>query len=205
MRKMFLASSFADVTDLFLEFSGDRHKGRKVTFIPTASLTEEVTFYVGTGKDSLEKLGLIVDELEISTATNEKIESMLRHNDYIYMTGGNTFFLLQELRRTGADRIITEQINTGKTYIGESAGSIVLAHNIEYVESMDNPMVAPNLGSFTSLGLIDFYPLPHYTNFPFEESVESIISTYEGKLDLCPISNTQAIIVNGSEYEVWTS
>lgn len=205
MKKMFLASSFSDVEDLFLKFNGERGTGRKVSFIPTASLTEKVTFYVDAGRKVLEKQGFVIDELEISSATKEDIESKLKSNDYIYVTGGNTFFLLQELRKTGADKLITEQINSGKVYIGESAGSIVLSHNIEYAKDMDDFTAAPHLDSFSSLGMVDFYPLPHYTNAPFKESVERIISHYQGTLDLCPISNKQAIIVNGKEFEVWTA
>jgi dipeptidase E len=205
MTKMFLSSSFADVKDLFVKFIGEQHEGRRVTFIPTASLAEEVTFYVAAGKEALEQMGLIVDELEVSTATNEEIEHKIETNDYIYVTGGNTFFLLQELKRTGADRIIIEQVNSGKIYIGESAGSIVLSHSIEYIKDMDDAAAAPNLGSLSSLGLVDFYPVPHYTNFPFTESVESIISCYKGKLELLPISNAQAIVVNDGQCEVWSS
>jgi len=202
MKKMFLASSFADVVDLFVEFTDGKCEGKTITFIPTASLPEEVTFYVSAGREELEKRGLIVDELEISTATKEEIESKLQGNDYIYVTGGNTFFLLQELKRTGAGKIITEQIKSGKPYIGESAGSIVLSRNIEYMKDVDDSTVAPNLDSFSSLGLINFYPLPHHTNFPFKEAVENIISNYIDKIELCPISNTQAIVVNGDKFEV---
>ncbi|MFC6633002.1 Type 1 glutamine amidotransferase-like domain-containing protein [Microbulbifer taiwanensis] len=200
---MFLASSFADVETLFDKFVGGSVTGKTVTFIPTASLTETVNFYVAAGREALEKRGLIVDELDVSTAGKEEIESKLQKNDYIYVTGGNTFFLLQELKRSGADSLIVEQISMGKTYIGESAGSIVLSGNIEYVKAMDDYTVAPKIVTFSSLGVVDFYPVPHYTNFPFKESVESIISEYEGELNLCPISNSQAIVVNGSGFEVW--
>jgi len=55
-----------------------------------------------------------------------EILDKLEKNDYIYISGGNTFFLLQELQRTGADKIISRQIEAGKLYIGESAGAIVL-------------------------------------------------------------------------------
>jgi dipeptidase E len=204
MKKMFLASSFADVADLFVKFTDGKCEGKTITFIPTASLPEEVKFYVAAGKEALKKRGLVVDELDISTATKEEIVGKLQGNDYIYVTGGNTFFLLQELRRTGADKIIAEQINSGKPYVGESAGSIVLSRNIEYVKDMDNIIAAPNLDSFSSLGLVNFYPLPHHTNFPFKEAVENIISNYAGKIELCPISNTQAIIINEGEFEVWS-
>ncbi|OOE91273.1 Type 1 glutamine amidotransferase-like domain-containing protein [Salinivibrio sp. AR640] len=203
MKKMFLTSSFVDVADLFVEFAEEKCAGKTVTFIPTASLVEDITFYVDAGKKALEERGLIVDELEISTATKEKINSTLKKNDYIYVTGGNTFFLLQELKRTGADTVISEQVNSGKMYIGESAGSIVLSRNIEYVKEMDDFTAAPNIGTFLSLGMIDFYPVPHHTNFPFKESVEKIISIFEEKIDLCPISNTQAIAIHGDKFEVW--
>src|SRR5690606_9475763 len=114
----------------------------------------------------------IVDELEISTASRQEIESKIQKNDYIYITGGNTFFLLQELKRTGADKIIKEKVGFGKIYIGESAGAVVMSRNIEYVKDMDDSASAPDIGSFSSLGMVDFYPVPHHTNFPFKESVE---------------------------------
>jgi dipeptidase E len=106
------------------------------------------------------------------------------------------------LKRTGADKILIEQIKSGKPYVGESAGSIILSPNIEYVKGMDDFKAAPNLESFSSLGLVDFYPLPHHTNFPFKEAVEEIISNYAKKIELCPISNAQAIVVNGNKFEV---
>lgn len=63
MKNLFLTSSFAEVSDLFARFEENPLLGKTVAFIPTASLHEEVTFYVGAGKKSLEKLGLIVDIL----------------------------------------------------------------------------------------------------------------------------------------------
>jgi dipeptidase E len=202
MKKMFLSSSFADVVDLFDQFTKGKYKGKTITFIPTASLPEKVKFYVGAGKRALQKMGLVVVELEISTATKEEISSILHSNDAIYITGGNTFFLLQELKRTGADKIIVKQIKAGKLYVGESAGSIILSPNVEYVKDMDDVQAAPILESFSGLDLVDFYPVPHHTNSPFKKVVEKIISNYGEKMNLCPISNAQAIVVNGKNVEV---
>ncbi|WP_323596791.1 Type 1 glutamine amidotransferase-like domain-containing protein [Aliarcobacter butzleri] len=83
---------------MFADFEKDL-KGKTVTFIPTASKVEKVVFYVNSSKKALQKLGLIIDELDISTASNDEINSKLRNNDFIYITGGNTFFLLQELKK----------------------------------------------------------------------------------------------------------
>lgn len=202
MKKLFLCSSFKDVAPLFKEFIKGDLAGKKVSFIPTASLVEEVTFYVKAGRKSLEKMGLIIDELDISSATTDEIMTKLQTNDFIYVTGGNTFFLLQELKKSGADKLIEERILTGKTYIGESAGAMILSPNIEYVKLMDSIEKAPDLQNFSSLGMVDFYPVPHYTNFPFVKSVEKIIAQYQGILELYPITNAQAISVENKNVKV---
>lgn len=202
MKKIFLSSSFKDVSDLFIAFAKDDLKGRTVTFIPTAAKHEKINFYVKSGKKALEKTGLLVDELEVSTAAATEIADKLQSNDFIYVTGGNTFFLLQELRKSGADKIIESQIMSGKLYIGESAGSMVLSPNIEYVKDMDDPKSAAELESFDALNIIDFYPLPHKGCFPFKKTVEKIISEYESAIPLIPISNSQVILIDGDSVKV---
>ena len=205
MKRMFLSSSFKDVANVFKKFVREDIKGKTVTFIPTASVTEKVKFYVGSAKKAFEKMGVVVDELEITKSTTDEIANKLRQNDYIYVSGGNTFFLLQELRRKGADEIIIEQIESGKLYVGESAGSMIVSPNIEYVKDMDNCKVAKDLDSFSALNVIDFYPLPHYTNFPFAKVVEKIIAKYGSELKLSPISNSQVILIEGEEIRVETN
>lgn len=121
---------------------------------------------MGTFSEKREKLlseaGLIVDELDIFTAIYSEIANKLKNNDYIYVAGGDTFFLLQEMNRSGVGNIIKTQINTGKLFIDKSAGAILLAPNIEYSKDTDNPLAAPQLKIFETLNVIDFYPVPHY-------------------------------------------
>lgn len=202
MRKLFLASSFSEVASLFPKFAGEEIKGKRITFIPTASLVEEVRFYVDDDRKAFEELGIIVEELEITTASPDKILEVLNRNDYIFVSGGNTFYLLQELRRKGADILITEQIRAGKLYIGTSAGSIILCPDIEFVKEMDYNHTAPELQSFTGLNIVDFYILPHYLDFPFEEITQNIVKKYGKKLDLRPISNKQVITIAENRIEI---
>tara|TARA_Y100000588_G_scaffold343667_1_gene389333 strand:- start:880 stop:1494 length:615 start_codon:yes stop_codon:yes gene_type:complete len=201
MKKIFLSSSFKDVANLLAKFE-ENLSGKRVTFIPTASLVEKVTFYVDEGKKALERLGLTVDVLEISTAPPDEISSKLKGNDFIYVTGGNTFFLLQELKRTGADKIIVEEVSAGKVYIGESAGAMVTSANISYVKEMDSVKKAPKLTGFDALGLVAFYTVPHYTNAPFIKATRKIIERYDSTLKLAPISNQEAILVKSGEVKI---
>jgi dipeptidase E len=201
MKKLFLVSSFKDVANIFTSFENDL-SGKTVTFITTASKVEKVVFYVSAGKKALEKMGLTVDELDISTAATDYISSKIKNNDFIYITGGNTFFLLQELKRTGADKIIIDEVNSGKIYIGESAGAMVASAIVEYAKGMDSVKKAPDLANFEALGLIDFYTVPHCTNPPFQKVAQKIIDTYTSVLNLTPISNKEAILVYNNEVKI---
>ena len=202
MKKMFLSSSFEDVIEKFINFINEDFKGKTVTFIPTASVVEEVDFYVESAKNKLIDLGMNVDLLDISKSDIVEIEKKLRNNDYIYVSGGNTFFLLQEMKNSGAAHIIIDEVNKGKVYIGESAGSVVASPNIEYINAMDSVDEAKALESYVGLNLIDFYPLPHYGEFPFKDSADAIENKYRDILDLKLISNTQVIEVKGNEISI---
>lgn len=202
MQKLFLASLFKDVSQIFVDFANENLAGKTVTFIPTAALPDKLDFHIEYSKDLLSEMGLIVDELEISTAPHLDIVNKLEKNDYIYVTGGNTFFLLQEMNRSGAGNLMKTQINAGKLYIGESAGAILAAPDIEYARDTDDPLVAPQLKTFEALSMIDFYPVPHYKNDPLKEAVELVISKYDTKLPLVPFSDSQAILVMGKEKQI---
>ena len=204
MKRLFLCSSFADVANLLIDFANEDLKGKIIAFIPTASLTESIRFYVKTGKKALEKVGMIVEEVEITQFSNEEISSILHKCDYIYITGGNTLFLLQELKRKGVDKIISEQVKSGKLYIGESAGAIIASPDTEYMKNVNFDPIekAPELEDYSSLGLVDFYTIPHYGNFPFKKKGEKVIQLYNEKLQLIPISNKQAIFIEDSNIQI---
>ena len=160
MTQLFLCSSFSDVAK-FLPDCVKNLQGMKVAFIPTAAEVEKMKFYVKKGWKALEDLGMQITELNISTTEASKIKNTIENVDCIYVSGGNTFYLLQELKKTGADELIKQHILTGKLYIGESAGAMITAPNIEYVCLMDDSNEVKELSSFAALNVVDFSTVPH--------------------------------------------
>ncbi len=195
MKRLFLASYFSAVAKRLPGFLAEDYSGKTVTFIPTACNVEKMDFFVASARKAFRKLGILVDDLDVSRASRQEIETKLRDNAYIYVSGGNTFYLLQELKRSGADKIILEQVTAGKPYIGESAGSVIASPDIEYVHLLDDRAKAESLEDCSALSLVDFYPLPHHGNFPFKKAVEATICLYDSKIDLRPINNKQVITV----------
>lgn len=202
MKKLFLTSVFAKTAKEFKKFYGETN-GKSAVFIPTAANADgSGTIYVKRQRRALEKLGIKACVLDISVAESNEITAKLLNSDIIYIGGGNTFYLLQELKRSGADKLIKEQVLLGKAYIGESAGAVVAAPCIDYIEDMDKRNAAPNLRDCSALDLVDFYTLPHMNSFPFIRASRMIAEKHSNDLKLLPITNRQAVCVYGNEIKI---
>ena len=189
--KLFLCSHFSSVGSLIKE----EIDNKKVAFIPTASLHEGYTGYVGSARKLFKKLGASVTEIDISTEAYSTIQVVFEDADVIYFTGGNSFFLMDQLRKTETDELLKKELANGKLMIGESAGAIICAPTIQYIEQMDEKPEDYSQEDNEGLDLIDFYVLPHYLTAPFKKITERIMAEFSD-LNICAINNHQAIIVN---------
>ena len=105
--------------------------------------------------------------------------------DVVYMMGGNTFYLLDIIRKTGFDKNIEEFINSGKIYVGSSAGSEILGNSINVALGYDENNV--NMTDFTGLKIVDGLIIPHcnrkedFINKLKDESNEKLYLLYDGE------------------------
>lgn len=201
MKKLILVSMLYQVTDLVQTITPEL-EGKTVTYIPTAGIAEDVEGMVEEETSTLESLGMMVDVLEVSSASYDSIVNSLTKNDVIFVGGGNTFFLLQELRRSGADQILIREVEKGKLYIGESAGSIITCPDIGYCAEMDSPEKAPDLIDYAGLNLVDFYIVPHIGNAEMGEAAEKAVEKYSSELELKAITDEQVILVEEGRVEI---
>jgi len=212
MKKLFLASWFAGSVSLLPDFVGENLTGKRVVFIPTASICygtsgemrEASDFINNLDKEALQNLGLIVEELEVSSETAEAVKKSISNADCIFVCGGSTFFLLQELKRKGADKLISRHIEKGKLYMGTSAGSLIVQKDI-VAEENDDPKFGPDLnGDFSGLGFIDFYLYVHYGRHYFGNDDEEF-NKYYAHLNCIKIDDNQAVTVEGEKIEIVTA
>jgi dipeptidase E len=195
--KLFLCSHFSQVGNLIKE----EIENKKVVFIPTASINEGYTGYVGSARKLFKKMGANLTEIDISKEDFKIIEAVFEETDIIYFTGGNSFFLIDQLRKTGVDKLLKKELKKGKLMIGESAGSVICAPSISYIEIMDEKPEDYSQIDDNGLNLIDFYVLPHYLTSPFKKITATILKKFSD-LKICPINNHQAIMVNGKESKI---
>ena len=205
MKKILLVSMLSNTAALVSKAIPEL-KGKTVTYIPTAGIAEmpdgDISDMTADETKTLQSLGLTVDVLEVSSAAEAEIDQKLTENDVIYIGGGNTFFLLQELRRSGADKILIREVNSGKPYIGESAGAVIACPDIGYCSGMDDPDKAPELNDYTGLGLVDFYIVPHLGSEILGAGVGETVEKYSGSLDLKVITDDQMILVTDHEITI---
>ena len=201
MKKLILVSMLYQTTDLVRTIAPEL-EGKTVTYIPTAGIAEEVEGMVEEETSTLESLGMTVDVLEVSSASYDSIVNSLTKNDIIFVGGGNTFFLLQELRRSGADQILIREVEKGKLYIGESAGSIITCPDIGYCADMDSPEKAPDLTDYAGLNLVDFYIVPHIGNKEMGEAAEKAVEKYGSEFEIKAITDKQVILVEEGSVEI---
>ncbi|MBT2691633.1 Type 1 glutamine amidotransferase-like domain-containing protein [Bacillus sp. ISL-55] len=131
----------------------------KLAYIP--SRTDKERWYFEKAKPELTSWG--VTEFFYFDVDDEFEESKLkefRGCDGIFLSGGNTYHFLKNLKEWTVVKYIKEMVNEGKPLIGVSAGSIMMSKSIKIAEFHDENEV--QLKELNSLGLVDFEFMPHW-------------------------------------------
>ena len=173
-----------------------------IGFIPTASELDDDRWYMEKDKEDLSKMNYNVLIIDISKESKEEILEKFNNIDAIFIAGGNSFYLLQQLK---IKNVLQELINfaTNKIYVGSSAGSCIACPSIDYVEKLDDKSQAPLLDDFNAMNLVDFYILPHYKSKEKYTNLADEIEKDYSNYNFIKLSNKQAIIVyNINNYKV---
>jgi len=196
MKQLFLTSSSDTVMNDIVKKLDKQPQDYNIAFIDTASEVEDGDhWWVRAEKDKLSKVGFNdIDEFSISGMTKNEVKSRLADKDVIYFCGGNTFYLLDQVIKTGTDKIIRQKIKEGVIYIGSSAGSMIVGRRIDLVCTIADKSKAPDLKS-NGLGIVDVAILPHWGSDDFKDEYQN------GFSDLYSIGTKIALLTD--EQYLW--
>ena len=158
--------------------SNDRIDKARVLYITTASDGEDDDkSWMQAEYNTILDLG-IKEENIIEYKIGNEVNTL--DYDIMYMMGGNTFYLMDVIRKTSFDKVIKSFIDSGKVYIGSSAGSEILGNSVDIALGYDENKV--NMTDFTGLKIIDGLIIPHCNRK--EEFINNLRSKTNEKLYL---------------------
>ena len=196
--KLYLASYAMVTMAKIIEHEGLDPVGKKAIFIPTAGDPYDNRDFVEADKLALEKYGLNVVEMDVKNKDEEEIRKAIDGADVVLVAGGDTFYLMEKLKESGADKIIKKFIEKGGVYIGSSAGSIVCCPTIEGAEEFDDPSLAPRLDNFDGMGVFKDVIIPHTHKEKYFERVKRATKKLESKgYKVHPLTDDDVLFFDG--------
>lgn len=173
-----------------------------VAFITTAAKPEENLDYVQRDwRIMKEDMGFNIEEFDIEGKTEVQVMKELELKDIIFVEGGNTFYLLNAMRRCNFEKVIRKLLKQGKVYIGVSAGSIVAGRTIKTAGWFGDQNVA-GIRNLKGLNLVPFDIFVHYKPEHGEIIRQKIANPRKRAKNLKIITDEQAILVQGKEVDL---
>lgn len=196
MKRLFLASAFGDVAEKLPWGLLDRAANLRVGFVTTAANPYSTAPYQEKDKKKLQEQGFTVVDIDIEGKDREALRIIFKDIDVMFVAGGNTLYLLYCSRQSGFDALVREFVDSGKVYIGSSAGSIIMGPTKEPADPEQLAMV-PGPVSCEAFHIINTRILPH-TCGEYDWGNEKIKEEFSGRgYPILLLTDKQALIVEG--------
>jgi dipeptidase E len=154
-------------------------------------------------RDALRKSGFDFFDYTITNKNSEEIEQNIGDVKCIYVSGGNTPYLLDQSQKSGFTKFIRKFVNSGKLYIGTSAGSMIAGPQLPlYLREVDGDN--SNLSDYTGYALVEFTIVPHWGSKDFHDLYlgERINKMYTTDYKMILLNNYEYIEVLGDKYRI---
>ena len=172
----------------------------KLAFIPTAGDPYgDDKPWMDADRSMLVGLGFKVEDFDLKNKTEDETRKTLSKFDVIFVAGGNTFYLLQEARKSGFLKVAKELVEKGTAYIGSSAGSYLACPTIEAADWKHADRNIVDITDWSALSLVDFILVAHYED-KWKEAVEEGKKTT--KYEVITLADNEFIKSDGEKYEI---
>lgn len=202
MKKLFLASDAGALIHSALPFFSKPFTEMRLAVVPTAANMYTHRPWFDQEITQMEQAGFELVMIDIEGKKEGELRKAFKDIDAIFVTGGNSYYLLYHTRASGFDRIAKEMVNNGVVYIGSSAGALLAGKNIDIARKLDDPSLV-NMSDFTGLGLVDYAIMPHIDNPKYKSGIEETILAWQEKsARIIGLKDSQAIMVQGNYTEI---
>jgi len=194
------------IAKALFELVGKKAEETKVSIIPTAAniYNGGKEWYINDLINIRKQNFLEIDVVDISALPKESWKPRLEKADVLFFEGGDPFYLMSWLQKSGLDKMLPDLLKT-RVYVGSSSGAIVVGKKIpkkceELYESNSNGM-----GDIDGLGLVDFTFLSHYKEPGYPLTLDDEVGkqiSQELKNDLYAIDDSTAIQIDGDKIKV---
>ncbi len=200
MSTILLLSDYKEVQNWLIAFLHSKSV-RSIAYIMDAKKPrlEQDKGYVFKDKIAFEEAGFRVTIVDLEATENENLEMAFKDVDAIYVKGGNSFYLLNAIRKSGFDKLVHKLLDNGVIYIGESAGAYVACPTIEMAHWKHQDRDIVGMNDLTGLHLVPFLVSAHY-----KDELKSVLTPYVNRtsLEVKLLCDNELIIVENGNSKV---
>lgn len=148
-----------------LELCSNKRENIQVTYIPSCSYFADQDFNDFVKQYQKLKINKIL-KYQVDHLNSVVVKKNILKSDIIHLGGGNTYYFLKHLKKSGFIEELKQWVNSGGILTGLSAGGIIMTSNIATAgfptfDKDDNEVDIKNL---KAMNLVDFEFFPHYRN-----------------------------------------
>lgn len=199
MTKLLLTSQGINIQEEILAVLPRSPLQLKLLYIVTASTPKFNKEYIIEERKKLVKMGFTVEDIDIEGKNESELRQALKDKNVIYVAGGNTYYLLKQIQKSGFDVIAKEFISNGVIYIGVSAGSYVAGPTIEQSNWKHFRDDQFGLITLSAMDLVPFLIFAHFEE-KWRELVEKNVTST--KYPVVALYDTQAVLVENGKWKI---
>ena len=208
MKLLLTSAGFTNksISDALFKLANRPFSKLKLVFIPTAANVETGgKEWLITDLQNCLKLGFAkIDIVDIAAVPKNIWLPQLEEADVIMFGGGNTFYLMEQLKRTKLDKLLPKMLRS-KIYVGISAGSMIAGKGLSLAS--DAILYYENVGQLKEYGALNFVDLsirPHYNSSFFPMVTDKVlIKMAKGMAEpIYALDDNSAIVVDGAKLTV---
>lgn len=181
---------------------------KNIGFITTAANVEpgNKDWYIGQILN-LQKYGFDWIDIIDPSAAGVDWQQRLNEVGVVFVSGGNTFHLLDQARKTSLDTWLASHLDS-IVYVGVSAGSILVTPNVGIASADNGDENLPGIADLSGLGFVNFEVSPHTpemvsvaANKAYAQSTSNKLYAYNDNSAICVVNDKIELITQGKYWE----